>query len=220
MLFGDVPVPKTQGWMGLISISSKHIGRLLRLIFWCIKYFEAKGNIANGCNPSFIALIPKKLDPLGFSDYMPISLIGYVYKVISKILANRLAKVIDSVIGPNQSAFVAGRQILDGYLIANEIIRMANIEKLKLLLFKVDFEKAFDSVNWNFLQNTMRQMGFGIKWRKWIASCLSSASISIVVNGSPSKEFKLERGLRQGDPLSPFFLRIVGLIFHMYKLHI
>ncbi|GJY81621.1 cysteine-rich receptor-like protein kinase, partial [Tanacetum coccineum] len=175
--------------------------------FWsCIKYFEATGKIANGCNPSFVVLVPKNIDPLGFLDYRPISLIGCVYKVISKILANRLAKVIASVIGPNQSVFIEGRQILDGCLIANEIIRIASIEKLKLLLFKVDF----DSVNWNFLLDTMRQMGFGSKWRNWITSCLSSASISILVNGSPTKEFKLEKGLRQGDPLSPFLFLIVA----------
>ncbi|GKD18974.1 transposon TX1 uncharacterized [Tanacetum coccineum] len=132
----------------------------------CIKYFKATGNIANGCNPFFIVLIPKKADPLGFSDYRPIGLIGRIYKVISKILANRLAKVISSVIGPNQTAFIVARQILNGCLIANEIIRMDSIEKSNFLLFKVDFEKAFDCVNWNFILNVMRQMGFGVKWRK------------------------------------------------------
>ncbi|GKD03684.1 cysteine-rich receptor-like protein kinase [Tanacetum coccineum] len=89
----------------------------------CVKYFEATGKLANGCNPSFIVLIPKKADPLGFSDYRPISLIGCVYKVISKILASRLAKVIPSIIGPNQTAFIEGRQILGGCLVANEILR-------------------------------------------------------------------------------------------------
>ncbi|GJZ68852.1 putative RNA-directed DNA polymerase, eukaryota, reverse transcriptase zinc-binding domain protein [Tanacetum coccineum] len=179
--------------------------------FWdCIINFESSGHIANGCNPSFIVLIPKKLDSLGFSDYRPISLIGCVYKVISKILANKLAKVIPSIINPNQSAFIAGRKILDGCLIANEIIRMASIENLQLLIFKVDFVKAFDSVIWNFLFDIMRQMGFSSKWRKWMFSCLSSASISVIVNGSPTKEFRSERGIRQGDPLSPFLFLIVA----------
>ncbi|GJU96960.1 putative RNA-directed DNA polymerase, eukaryota, reverse transcriptase zinc-binding domain protein, partial [Tanacetum coccineum] len=133
----------------------------------CIKNFETSGRLTNGCNPSFI--------------------------VISKILANRLARVIDTVISPNQAAFIAGRQILNGIMVANEIIRMASIEDSKLLLFKVDFEKAFDSVNWSFLLDIMRQMGFDLKWGSWISSCLSSASISILVNGSSSKEFKLHR---------------------------
>lgn len=82
----------------------------------------------------------------------------------------------------------------------------AKKEGIKLLLFKVDFEKAFDNVNWDFLQDIIRQMGFGTKWCKWIATCLSSSSVSFLINGSPTKEFKKERGLRQGDPISPFLL--------------
>ncbi|GKD98416.1 RNA-directed DNA polymerase, eukaryota, reverse transcriptase zinc-binding domain protein [Tanacetum coccineum] len=89
-------------------------------------------------------------------------------------------------------------QMLDGSLIANEIINVTSKEKLRLLLFKVDFEKAFDSVNWNFLMNTMAQMGFGVKWRKWIYACLSSALVSILINGSPSKEFPMKRSLPVG----------------------
>nr|GEV23004.1 cysteine-rich receptor-like protein kinase [Tanacetum cinerariifolium] len=83
-----------------------------------------------------------------------------------KLLASCLARVIDSVIIPNQSVFIKGRQILDGCLVANEIIRMAKLEDQNLLIFKVDFEKAFDSVNWNFLLDVMRKIGFILKWRK------------------------------------------------------
>ncbi|GKE71760.1 cysteine-rich receptor-like protein kinase [Tanacetum coccineum] len=108
----------------------------------------------------FIVPIPKKTDPLRFSDYHPISLIGCVYEVIAKILAIRLAKLILSIIRSNQTAFIGGRQILDRCIVANELIHMAHIECYNLLLFKVDFEKAFDSVNWIFLFDTMRQCGF------------------------------------------------------------
>ncbi|XP_071687738.1 secreted RxLR effector protein 78-like [Rutidosis leptorrhynchoides] len=77
-------------------------------------------------------------------------------------------------------------------------------KRVKSLIFMVDFEKAFDSLNWDFLMEIMEIMGFGVKWRKWILSCLHSASISALVNGSPTNEFKFKRGVRKGDPLSPF----------------
>ena len=83
------------------------------------------------------------------------------------------------------------------------------MEDHKLLLFKVDFEKAFDSVKWRFLLDVIGEIGFGLKWRNWITSCLSSTSVSVMINGSPSNEFKMERGLRQGDPLSQFLFLLV-----------
>ncbi|XP_071714730.1 uncharacterized protein [Rutidosis leptorrhynchoides] len=158
----------------------------------------------DGCNASFVTLIPKKADPLRFGDYRPISLIGSYYKIVSKLLSNRLRKVLPSLIGIEQNAFLKGRFILDGVLIANEMVDFLKTNHKKGIISKVDFEKAFDSLNWNFLLEVMKSMGFGCKWRKWILNCLKSASISILVNGSPTREFTLGRGVRQGDPLSPF----------------
>ena len=80
--------------------------------------------------------------------------------------------------------------------------------KKKLLLFKVDFDKAFDSVNWDYLDSVLEQMGFGNKWRSWIRGCLSSSRASVLVNGAPTKEFRVTKGVRQGDPLSPFLFII------------
>jgi hypothetical protein len=153
--------------------------------------FHTNDRIVKGVNCTFIVLIPKKKNPVNLSDFRPISLIRCIYKVISKVLANRLKKVIGSVVSETQSAFISGRQILDGVLIANEIVDEAKRKKKEALMFKVDFVKAFDSVDLNFLDFVMQKMGFHEKWRSWIVECLKTNSISVPVNGSPLKEFKI-----------------------------
>lgn len=97
--------------------------------------------------------------------------------------------------------------ILDGPLIINEICSWAKQIKRKVL-FKFDFDKAFDSINWNYLDSVLDQMGFGSKWRAWIRGCLFSSRASIIMNRCDTKEFNISRGMRQGDPLSPFLFII------------
>jgi hypothetical protein len=109
-----------------------------------VSEFHRNGRLMKGLNSTFIALIPKVDSPQRLNDYMPISLVGSLYKV----LANRLRVVIGSVISESQTAFVKDRQILDGIIIANEVVDEARRSKKELLLFKVDFEKAYDSVDW------------------------------------------------------------------------
>jgi hypothetical protein len=111
--------------------------------------FHRNRKLTKGLNSTFIALIPKVDSPLRMNDYRPISLVGSLYKILAKILANRLRGVIGSVISESQTAFVKDRQILDGLLIANEVVDEARRAKKELLLFKVDFEKAYDSVEGN-----------------------------------------------------------------------
>ncbi|GKV09172.1 hypothetical protein SLEP1_g20714 [Rubroshorea leprosula] len=175
-----------------------------------IREFQEQGRLVRGSNASFITLIPKVENPHKIEEYRPISLIGIMYKIIVKLLANRLRKVLDKIIGEQQMAFIEGRQLVDGVVIANEVIDEAKRKKKRSFLFKVDFEKAYDKVCWDFLDYMLMRMGFCNTWRMWIHECLQSSTISVLVNGSPSKQFSVSKGLRQGDPLSPFLFLIVA----------
>ena len=131
-----------------------------------------------------------------------------MYKVISKILSSRLKRVLNKVIDPRQSAFLEGTGLLDSVLVANETLEEVKRKKKECVVFKVDYEKAYDSVSWEFIYYMRGRLGFCDKWIEWIKNCLESSSISVLVNGSPTTEFKPLKGLRQGDPLAPFLFLI------------
>jgi len=99
--------------------------------------------------------------------------------------------------------------MLDGVLVTNEVIHEARAKRKPCVIFKIDFEKAYDSVSWEFLCYMMERMGFGWKWQKWIKGCLESATMFVLVNGSSTSQFEPERGLRQGDSLAHFLFMIV-----------
>jgi len=158
----------------------------------------------------FLALIPKCESPQQALDFSPISLLGSLYKLIAKVLAARLKKVLPELISPNQSAFLKDRSMVDSALVLNEVADYAKKSNKECLFLKIDFQKAYDTVNWNFLLYMLDRLNFGFKWIEWMKCCICSSSLSILVNGSPTEEISIQRGLKQGDPLAPFLFLLVA----------
>jgi hypothetical protein len=171
--------------------------------------FHAHGKFERSCNSTFISLIPKVSGASDLKDFRPISLVSGIYKIISKVLANRMRLVMDRIISNPQNAFVKARQILDFVLIADESLDYRLKSEELGLLCKLDIEKAYDHVNWDFLLYLLRRYGFRQKWCSWIACCVSSASFFVLINGSSTGFFNSSRGVRQGNPISPFLFVVV-----------
>lgn len=183
-----------------------------------IQEFYKKGKLSKDVTASSLALIPKCDFPLRLEDYRPICLISSTLKIIPCIHVGRLRKVIGRFISNNQTAFVPGPQILGCVLVTNEILDYVKRKKKECLVFKDEFEQAYDCVDWNYLRLMLRRMGFGESWMVWMEVVVLSSSMSVIFNGSPTHDFKVMRGLRK-CPLSPFLFMIVveGLAFMMRK---
>jgi len=136
----------------------------------------------------FVTLIPKVNNPSSLKEYRLISLLGCLYKILSKVLAARLSKVMNSIISASQSTFLKGRHLVDGVLVVNEVVDLARRSKRECLILKMDFEKAYDSVDWSFLEYILRRVGMTDKWVRWMKACMFGGSMSILVNGIPTKE--------------------------------
>ncbi|XP_058742528.1 uncharacterized protein LOC131615026 [Vicia villosa] len=119
-----------------------------------------------------------------------------LYKILAKLLAARLRSVVGKLVSNNQTAFIPGRNISNGVLIVNEVLDLDKRERRSCMVLKVDFEKAYDKVSWNFVRYVLKRMGFGKRWLRWMDSCIFTNTMSILDNGSATKEFVVEKGLR------------------------
>lgn len=166
-------------------------------------------------NETFIVLIPKVNQPQNFNHFIPISLCNFAYKIVATILAGKLSKVLDKIISPNQSAFVKGRWIAENTAFAQEIVHKVQNHKGKkgLMIIKMDLKKAYDQLEWNFLDKTLDVWGFSKDFRWMIRSCVSLVRFSLLLNGSIYGSFHLERSLCRGDPLSPLLFILCSEIF-------
>jgi hypothetical protein len=161
--------------------------------------------------------------PSTVHHFQPISLCNIIYKIISKILANRLKALLYHFISPYQSAFVHFRTIQDNSIMAHELLHTLKSKRGRggLMAVKIDMEKAFDRMEWDFLLTIMLKLGFHPTWVNWIRICVSTPSFSILINGSPFGKFTPSRGLRQGDPLSHFLFilgtEVLSRLFHQQE---
>ena len=157
-------------------------------------------------NDTTLVLIPKVKNPQELSQYRPIALCNVIYKICSKVIANRLRLVLDDIISEEQSAFVPGRLITDNVLVAYESIHYLKKKKGKTgaCAVKLDMAKAYYRVEWVYICDIMIKLGFRECLVNLIMNCVETVRFSVRVNGHLSNAFSPSRGIRQGDPMSPY----------------
>lgn len=167
--------------------------------------FNNPGKIKD-VNHTLITLIPKCEDPSKVIHLRHIALCNVSYKIISKVVSQRLKMILPYVVSQNQSSFISGRSTVDNILVMQEAIHSLNCLKGKkgFMIIKLDLEKAYDCLEWSFIMDSLRLLGIPSSLKNIIYHCISSANLSINWNGNPTPSFSSSRGLRQGDPISPY----------------
>ncbi|XP_074328485.1 uncharacterized protein LOC141666397 [Apium graveolens] len=176
-------------------------------VYICCKDWLEGNPFPASLNNTNVVLIPKKGDAASMKDYRPIALCNVLYKIMAKVLANRLKVVLPALISENQSAFVPDRNITDNVVVAFEVIhhmRNKTGGQEGEIALKLDVSKAYDRVNWKYLQSRMVSLGFCKQWIDWVMRCVTMVSYDFCFNGVSIGPIIPRRGLRQGDPIFPY----------------
>lgn len=182
-----------------------------------LNFFKNK-TMPEGLNDTLIVLFAKVGKPKFIKQFRPIALYNVLYKVTSKILVMRMQKVLGELIGPTQGSFLPGRLIQDNIALMQEIVHSLRKKRSgkKWMILKLDLEKAYDRLRWDFIEEMLRKARFPREWVKWINECVSSTRMQILWNLEVSSKFSPERGMRQGDPISPYlFVLCIERLSHL-----
>ncbi|KAL0289825.1 UNVERIFIED_CONTAM: hypothetical protein Sradi_7063500 [Sesamum radiatum] len=181
-----------------------------------VNEFFVSGRLLKQISATVLVLIPKLQMPTQVSDFRPIACCNVLYKAISKILVKRMHKVLHSLIDYSQTTFVPGRSIADNIMLAQELLSGYNQARFpKRCTIKIDIQKAYNSVKWDFLLEALKIFNFPHQFINWIEQCITTAAFSIALNGQLHGFFKGSKGIRQGDPSSPYLFVLVMELFHV-----
>uniref|UniRef100_A0A803Q8H2 Reverse transcriptase domain-containing protein n=1 Tax=Cannabis sativa TaxID=3483 RepID=A0A803Q8H2_CANSA len=181
--------------------------------------FFASGRLPKDLNETVISLIPKVINPSSAKDYRPIACCNTVYKCISKMICSRLSEVLPKLVDSNQGAFIKDRSLAQNIMIFQDLLKGYSRKNVSArCIMKIDLSKAYDTVDWNFVNDLLRMLCFPSRFISWIMTCLKGTNYHILLNGRIQGSFKGKKGLRQGDPMSPLlFVMIMDYLTRLLR---